>query len=583
MKKTSKKRQAGFVLPVVMCCTLVIAIIAGGVLSYVTFGTRSAGVFATMSQCRLAAQTALEQTKIDIRQTFKGYYRAYPTAWDALSWFDAYSAGSVGKGGYVCSLMQGSPINGYQVTVTIASVDKSAPSAVFQYARVTLHATASGNAPSGVSVSKTIEETVEYALRRSSVFDHAYFVNNYGWFQGSGCTANGNIRANGNMYLDCLSFINGFAYASPNDELGAAGTISLSGGDSTRHMTENEYWLGGGTRSRPTNPTDGTDATIWAMGYEATSGLYAYQESLEMPYLGDLSAYREVAGNAGGTITQNGKVLVDGCYSGAGPSGIANGSDQGCIVLDGTSHPIVIDGPVVVDGDVIIKGTVSGQGAIYAGRNIHIVGNITYKSPPTWPKPDTKPAQTVEKNASKDMLGLVAKGNIVLGNYTDSAWLSSVRSYITPPFVKAYACDPSDSAIGYSSTFSGDYTAKDSGKKTNYVYDPVTKTYKPSGSSDRKYYESAVGDQVIKSTSDASAITQIDAVLYNNHAVMGKIGQSLFNGALVCRDEGIIYNSTVKFNWDIRLGSRSPDGIDFFIYLPMSIADPRVISWREEI
>jgi len=29
------------------------------------------------------------------------------------------------------------------------------------------------------------------------------------------------------------------------------------------------------------------------------------------------------------------------------------------------------------------------------------------------------------------------------------------------------------------------------------------------------------------------------------------------------------------------LGSRSPDGIDFFIYLPMSVADPDVVSWRE--
>lgn len=583
MKQRCAQRKSGFVLPVVMCCILVVAIIAGGVLSYINYGARAAGAYATASQCRLAAQTALERTKIDIRQTFKGYYRAYPSAWDALAWFDTYSSSSVGKGGYVCSLMQGAPVSGCPVTVTIASVEKSAPSAVFQYARVTLLATAAGSSAAGVAVSRTIEETVEYALRRSSVFDHAYFVNNYGWFQGSGCTANGNIRANGNMYLDSLSFINGFAYASPNSELGAAGTISLSGGDSTRHMSQNEYWLGGGARSRPSNPTDGTDATVWAMGYEASSGLYSYQESLEMPYLGDLSAYREVAYNAGGTITQNGKVLVEGCYSGAGPSGIANGADKGTLVLDGTSKPIVIDGPVVVDGDVIIKGTVSGQGAIYAGRNIHIVGNITYKNTPTWPKPDTNPSQTVKNNASKDMLGLVAKGNIVMGNYTDSSWLSSVKSYITPPFVKAYTCDPTDSSIGYPSTFSGDYTSADSGKKVNYVYDSATKTYKPSGTSDRKYYESAAGDQVIKSAAGSATITQIDAVLYNNHAVMGKIGQSLFNGALVCRDEGIIYSSTVKFNWDIRLGSRSPDGIDFFIYLPMSIADPRVVSWREKI
>jgi hypothetical protein len=583
MEHAKRNRKSGFILPVVVSCILVVAIMAGGVLSYVNYGARVAGVYLTASQCRLAAQTALERTKVDIRQTFKSYYRVYPSAWDALSWFDTYSATSVGKGGYTYTLMQNADVNGYPVSVRIDAVEKSSASAVFQYARVTLQATVTGRTTAGVEVSKTIEETVEYSLRRSSVFDHAYFVNNYGWFQGSGCTANGNIRANGNMFLDSLSYINGFAYGAPNGELGAAGTISVNGGGQTRHMSQEAYWSGSGSHARPTNPTDGTDATIWAMGYEAASGLYPFQENLEMPYLGDLSAYREVAYNAGGTITQSGKVLVDGCYSAPGPSGIVNGADQGCLVLDGTSKPIIIDGPVVVDGDVIIKGTVSGQGAIYAGRNIHIVGNVTYKSSPSWPKPDTNPSQTVKSNASKDMLGLVAKGNIVLGNYTDSSWLSSVKGYITPPFVKAYSCDPTDASIGYPSTFGGDYTAADSGKKVNYVYDSATKTYKPSGTTNRKYFESAAGDQVINNSAGSATITQVDAVLYNNHAVMGKIGQSQFNGALVSRDEGIIYSSSVKFNWDIRLGSRSPDGIDFFIYLPMSIAEPRVISWREVI
>jgi len=70
-------------------------------------------------------------------------------------------------------------------------------------------------------------------------------------------------------------------------------------------------------------------------------------------------------------------------------------------------------------------------------------------------------------------------------------------------------------------------------------------------------------------------------VLYNNHATMGRVGQCQFNGALVCRDEGIIYNRSVQFNWDIRLGSTSPDGINFFIFLPMSPATPRGIEWQE--
>jgi hypothetical protein len=62
---------------------------------------------------------------------------------------------------------------------------------------------------------------------------------------------------------------------------------------------------------------------------------------------------------------------------------------------------------------------------------------------------------------------------------------------------------------------------------------------------------------------------------------MGIIGACRFNGALVCRDEGIIYSGSVHFNWDIRLGSYSRDGTDIFIYLPMTPVTPRVIAWQE--
>lgn len=575
---TKRTSTHGFILPVVMVCLMVVGLIAGGALQYVLNGTRTAGVYATATQCRLSAQTALDIEKAEIFSDFKSYYRAYPSSWNLLSWFDTYSSSSVGGGGYSSSLMQSREIDGCVVTVTLLGVERSPSAESQQYARLTLQATAQGTSPSGTAIAKTIEETVEYALRRSTVFDYAYFVNNYGWFMGGGVTANGDIRANGNMYLDGQSWVNGFAYAAANPDIGAAGYID----GTARYKSIAAYWAENNLRARPTNPTS-ADGLSWAMGYEGEADFFSYQEPVEMPFLGDLDSYREVAYNSGSSIKQNGKVLVDACYSGAGPSGLATGADKGCLVLDGTSKPIEIDGPVVVDGDVIIKGTVKGQGAIYAGRNIYIVGDLSYSDSPSWSKPDTKPDQTVKQNASSDMLGLAAKGNIVLGNYTDSAWLSNVKSYITPPFVKSYACDPTDASIGYNSVFNGDYTANDSGTKVEYVYDSKTKTYVPSSTSNRKYYESTAGNYVIKQAAQSSAITRIDAVLYNNHATMGKIGACQFNGALICRDEGIIYNSSVKFNWDIRLGSNSPDGIDFFIFLPMSPAQPRVVTWQETL
>jgi len=570
------KRNAGFVLPVVMACLLVVGIIAGGALQYILNGTRSAGVFITDSRCRLSAQSALDREKVEIFRDFKAYFAAYPTTWNNLSWFDSYTSQSIGVGNYASRLMQNQPVDGCDVTVTLTGIERSTSGAIRQFARLILRATATCKSPSGIVVSKTVEETVEYALRRSSVFDYAYFINNYGWFMGGGVTANGDVRANGNLYLDGQSWINGSALAAANSDLGVPGAIS----GSARHRSLPQYWSENNPRARPTSPTS-AGGDVWEMGYDGTDELSPYQEALEMPFLGDLEDYRQIAYNAGATIKQGGAVLVDGCYNGAGPSGLAKGADKGCIVLDGTSKPIEIDGPVVVDGDVIIKGTVSGQGAIYSGRNIYIVGDLTYKDPPAWSKPDTKPTQTVKKNGTSDMLGLAAKGNIVIGNYTDPEWMKSVRDYITPPFVKPYACDPTDACIGYETTFSGDYTAKDSGGKVEYVYDNKSNKWFPSAKTDRRYYESAAGNYVIDKNAQKTAISQIDAVLYNNHATMGTIGKCEINGALICRDEGIIYNSTVNFNWDIRLGSTSPDGMDFFIYLPMSPATPRVVSWQE--
>lgn len=74
----------------------------------------------------------------------------------------------------------------------------------------------------------------------------------------------------------------------------------------------------------------------------------------------------------------------------------------------------------------------------------------------------------------------------------------------------------------------------------------------------RKYYESAIGNMI--SDYADSTISQIDAALYNNHGVIGQVGDCSINGAMVCRDEAIIYSGKVRFNWDIRLGSSSYEG-----------------------
>ncbi|HRT28397.1 MAG TPA: hypothetical protein P5527_01255 [Kiritimatiellia bacterium] len=571
----------GFALPLVLCALLAAGILVGGALHLTLNATRTVGIHTTVTRCRLSAQTALDREKAETQTAFVNYFNSSPSTLNILAWFDTFSPQSIGTGGFNNQMIQNAAIDGCQVSVSIVGVDRSPIVAINQTADVTLRATASARSPANVPVTRVIEETVRYAMDRSRVFDYVYFINNHGWFMGGGVTANGDIRANGDLDLDGQSWINGYAYAAANDDLGWEGSIN----GIARFLSLNDYWDRKDTRWRPTSPTH-QGGNAWAMGYDdkpqdIRRRLHGQQEPLPMPFLGDLQFYQQIAAHEGGTIRQQGRTLVDAYFDGPGPSGLTNGADRGCLVLDGTDKPIRINGPVVVEGDVIIKGKVTGQGTIYSGRNIHIIGDLTYVDPPSWPKPDPHPEQTAQKNAGKDMLGLAAKGNIVIGDYTASSWMERVEKYITPPWVREYACDPSDASIGYPSVFGGDYAANDGGRQIEYKYNDRTRKHEPTSTTPRTYYQSSVGDWVIQQNAQNANITQIDAVLYNNHATMGRIGECRFNGAMVCRDEALIYIRSVQFNWDIRLGSYSRDAVNISLYLPVSPAMPRVIAWQE--
>lgn len=272
-------------------------------------------------------------------------------------------------------------------------------------------------------------------------------------------------------------------------------------------------------------------------------------------------------------------IIVDEVYNGPGPDGASGTPDDGMLVLWGTEdRPLEISGPVVVHGDVAIRGYITGQGTIYSGRNIHVAGELTYVNPPNWPKPDDDPEGTVSVNQEADMLGLAAKGNIILGNYTDSTWYNKVRRYIRPGFTHAYDTDPSDYENGYDSDwnpnnghrFDGNYTGKDGSQRIDA----------DGNITDRRYYQSS-NDQAFLTLEPTNDIHKIDAVNYTNHLFSGHTHEMNFNGAIVARDEGIIFQNYVKMTWDIRLGSPRYDGARINFALPQTLAKPNTLYWRE--
>ena len=649
----------GFVLAFALVLLAISTIVLGGLYTLVSMTTRQSAIYEGRNACRLAAQSAIEYVKPAIEKKFQDAIggtevKIGPRSSTAYNWFNLPNGGSTLGSARVYYTLPSTNIviNGCEVKLQFGpcrQVDNTSS------AIVSLIARARRLNPNGTVSTSVIEELFRFGTGRSKVFDYAYFVNNYGWFQGSGGTANGDVRANGNMYLDTSCKINGKVYAAYNEELGVRGTVQNYGKMDSRSA----YWSSSktSTQSRPTSPPS-NGGIAWAGGYEAPASTATTadlknrvvdnssdakynsddrERGIVMPWIGDLAQYvdyaREERGtlsggirysmNVDGTVVQKQNDTINAHFDGAGPSGDATLSDKGSIVLEGTaSNPIRINGPVVIDSDVVIKGYVTGQGTIYSGRNIHIVGNIQYKNPPSWSHPDSNPEATAKANATKDLVGFAAKGNIVLGDASNSSiFTSSIKSYLsTQPYVQQYVCDDSDRNIGYprsteygytrnESKFCGDYTQVDGGslvttttKKetqttTTPVYNSKTRKWENktttteitknvfTDSHTRHYYDSVVHNSLLKSLYSANGssflITKIDGVLYNNHGTFGKIGACTINGSLVCRNEGILYSSYLNINHDIRLREDSAEGIDNKVGMPLGAAAPGVISWHE--
>ncbi len=677
----TRNGKSGFALPVALVLLLVVGVGVASVGGFVAHAMRMTRVHTGRTRCRLAAQAAVEYAKARIQTGFSGYVggsgaasvKIDPRQAEAYDWFDDVSADrkTIGKSDArhdAVRIDAGLPasLNGCAVAVAIGmSVDHPAGSSC---AIVPVVASATLVYPDGLKVTSTIQERVAFGTGQSAVFDNAYFVNNYGWMSGSSIVINGDMRANGNISLSG-SVVNGFVYAAANDELGAAGEVSLR--SSPRIYGSSSYRSNAGTRSRwdaddcdavGSFDAPAATATITLPQFDADGNVVGgtvavksgkpivneMSDAVPMPYVSDLANYVSYAQEKGGTLSYPAVTYVDETgeshvtpagtvnahYEGVGPSRDPSGADKGALVLIGTAaNPIRINGPVVVDSDVIIKGVVSGQGTIYSGRNVHVIGNLTYKNAPAWTHNTTASSAEAQAlaNGQKDMLGLVAKGNIVIGDCSGSSWANSVGSYInggSSSVVARYACDGADAQIGYPATFAGSYTAVESvsglsgpeaaaapggydaasgrfGKTrtvstTTYTYKTTTDRWGRQTQTrvantvktvetvyNRKYYETVCDDRVLSTLKDASGVSQIDAIIYNNHGIFGTIGRSgatfNLNGAIVCRDEALIATAGngIRFNWDQRLKRSNANKATSALSLPVGPQEPYTVEWLE--
>ena len=283
------------------------------------------------------------------------------------------------------------------------------------------------NLPAGspAPTKRTIKATIRLETKPSSVFDYAYFINNWGWFYGNTIFANGNARSNGQF-----------------DVAGYAPTVT------GQPMYDDIVWKSGkvdllGYRDDNNDgKMDGLDGGIFS-GWDIVNAKnvkgeggkaknqHDFEENIPMPNLTNLDQYEKIA------IDEDGEIRVGNMKIFEGVLGDDPGEKQNLFLIGTTSKPIKIDGTVVVRGDVIIAGVVTGEGAIYSGGNIYVPNDITYKNGPLAARPkDNTELETevwLQANQNKDILGLFATENIVVGDVTNSTWRFYVSSWLSNP------------------------------------------------------------------------------------------------------------------------------------------------------
>jgi len=455
-----------------------------------------------------------------------------------------------------------------------------------------------------------LRATVRYRLAPSRVFEYAYFIDNWGWFNGQTLVCRGNVRSNGQF-----------------DAGGASPTITAQA------LYENVSW--NGSKASLGVAREVNQGGIWsgwaivgAQNLNGTASLpqnqHDFQAPLRMPNLTSLAAWEASALQQQGSITIAGQQVCDGVV------GDEPGEPQNLYLVGTSSKPIVLNGPVVVRGNVILSGCVTGQGAIYSGANIYCPNSITYKNPPAPLRPADNSQSANEAwltaNWNNDFLCLFARENVVVGDFTDPAW----QHYQTLWMADRLNVSNEDcGADGIANTRAGRDgilgTADDDVLEGDGLFsiqhysqqdadlglvpqgaragDPIPGTGEDIDGDSLRDVTTTLDDVILTTPLDSShwcgnlpaggipgyrAIasmnaTCLDAVIYTNHSfcwtVLGSEGARI-NGALICRNENIVHGTpTLEINYDCRLlGGRSGRAARL---LPSALQAPEVLQWTQ--
>ncbi len=453
----------------------------------------------------------------------------------------------------------------------------------------------------------SVTVTVRMSVAPSSVFDYSYFVNNWGWLYGNTITINGNARSNGQMD------VGGYRPKITGQPIYDA--VEWDGSNATLGSLTSEGGLYSGWDVANADRVQGTGG--------AAPNNYDFEDQIEMPNLTDLTRYEALATREGSSITVGGVVVSDGIV-GDDPA-----ESQNLFLVGTRSDPIVLNGPVVVRGDVMISGFVTGQGTLYSGGNAYIPDSIEYLNGPTSSRPAQNSRQAteswLERSWDKDFLGVFARENVVVGDFTDSTWRRYVKGWLSSPMNSSDEDSGTDLIPHTRAGKDGVYgTADDDVLEGDNVFsvevysaaDDALGVIPPGfsigdaipgtgedidGDGQRDgtltladfdftdplvtaHWEGNMPASGISRYSDIASMyaNNLDGTFYTNHAfswvVFGR-QPARINGAMIARNENIVYGtSKLDFNYDARLIG---GGLGMLGDMLPLIAQPmEVVQWR---
>jgi len=609
--RCSQHKPTGSALVIVMIIMVVIIVLCMATLAISSSEVRSAAVAKQRVQALFVAEAGVELHIQAIRQMLDKTGLAAPFgAIDALAGTTPITAEPMTKDGTSVG----------QFTVTITAVEAVGDATRY----VTVHSQGfvpSADAPN--KVTRTVTATLRVQVGRSGVFDHVYFINNWGWFYGDTIHADGNVRANGQF--DCATY-------TPTID-GVPVYESVEGADLQGLVSEGGIYAGWDIIA---DDVKGTAKQTWtqedADAGDCTQeqvGTYKYQygflDQIPMPNLTDLSLYEEAAKNNGSWIKAGDEVVC----------GPVLGDDPGepqHLYLEGTKQdPIEISGLVVIRGSVIISGVVTGQGSIYAGGNIYVPKNLEYENAPQpLPSPSTRTESALENwldhNNEKDSLGLFAREHIVVGDYTNGTWQSYVNSWIHNsknkskedagldliPNTRAgrdgILGTADDDVLEDDGVWTVDhYTQEDadhglipSGKQVGDVipgsgedidgdgqYDGTTSLTEfniPASLTTTDWAGNVPAGTPSYGAISTMEVHHLDAAFYTNHAIamvtLASNKHLNINGCIISRNESIIYGTkSLRLNYDYRL---MRGGGQFGLHLPKVLKPIEVLLWTSD-